>query len=67
MQNLTLRNDVTEEDALDYYEIIQEMFNGYFSSSAYSNSDFTILISDHEEKLRKILNFMLYGIAKEEE
>lgn len=67
LQNLTLRNDVTEEDALDYYEIIQEMFNGYFSSSAYSNSDFTILISDHEERLRKILNFMLYGIAKEEE
>lgn len=67
LQNLTLRNDVTEKDALEYYEIMQEMFNGYFSSSAYSNSDFTILISDHEEKLRKILNFMLYGIAKEEE
>lgn len=67
LQTLTLRNGVTEKDALEYYELMLEMFNGYFSSSAYANTDFTMLISDHEQKLKKILNFMLYGIAKEVE
>lgn len=67
LKTLNLRNGVTEKDALEYYELMLEMFNGYFSSSAYSNNDFSIIISDHEQKLKKILNFMLYGIAKEVE
>lgn len=67
LQTLTLRNGVTEKDALEYYELMLEMFNGYFSSSAYSSTDFAMLISDHEQKLTKVIDFMLYGIAKEVE
>ena len=67
LQSLTLRDGVTEKDAMEYYELMQEMFNGYFSSSVYVNTDFSLLISDHEKKLKKILNFILYGIAKEKE
>lgn len=64
--NVTLREDISEEEAIEYFFIFQEMFNGYFQSKAYENSDFNSLIEAHEVNLRKILNIILYGIAKEE-
>ena len=65
LSNLTLRDDVSEDEAIEYFYIFQEMFNGYFQSKAYENTDFESLIEAHEMKLSKILNIMLYGIAKE--
>lgn len=59
-----LRDGVTETEALRYFEIVQEMFNGYFSSPAYSNATFTDVIADHEIMLSKLLDYMLYGIAE---
>ena len=64
LSEIKLRDGVTETDAIEYYEIMQEMFNCYFSSPAYAGKDFKILIADHEEKLSKMLNLMLYGIAE---
>ena len=61
---MTLRKGVTEKDALEYYEIMQEMFNGYFSSPAYASKEFHFLMADHEERLSKTLDFMLYGIVE---
>lgn len=43
---------------------MQEMFNGYFSSPAYTGKDFETIITDHEERLVKMLDFMLYGIVE---
>lgn len=67
LQKRKLRNGVSEAQALAYFELMQEMFNGYFSSSAYAGSDFSTIVADHEERLNQILEFMLYGIAKEGE
>ena len=61
---MKLRRGVTEEDAMEYYGIMQEMFNGYFSSPAYTGKDFETIITDHEERLVKMLDFMLYGIVE---
>lgn len=66
LSGMTLRAGVTEADALDYYEIMQEMFNGYFSSPAYAGKDFKTIVTDHEDKLAKMLEFMLYGLAEKE-
>lgn len=66
LKGITLRAGVTEQEAVEYYSMMQEMFNGYFSSLAYSGTDFMAVMADHESKLAKILDFMLYGIAKEE-
>lgn len=66
LAHLTLRKGVTEQDALEYYELMQEMFNGYFSSSAYAGKDVEWLGSEHENRLFKVLNLMLYGIAEQE-
>ena len=65
LNKLNLRDGVTQEEAIEYYSIMQEMFNGYFSSSAYSNAAFSTVVYEHEVKLSKIFDFMLYGIAKE--
>ncbi|MBU5675422.1 TetR/AcrR family transcriptional regulator [Alkaliphilus sp. MSJ-5] len=64
--NLTLREGITEEEAIEYFFFFQEMFNGYFQSRVYESSDFNFLIEAHEVNLQKILNIILYGIAKEE-
>lgn len=66
LSNLVLRNNITEEEAIEYFVIFQEMFNGYFQNKSYESLDFNSLIETHELKSSKILNIMLYGIAKEE-
>ena len=65
LKNIVLREDITEEEAIGYFFIFQEMFNGYFQSKAYESSDFNSLIEAHEMKLSKFLNIMLYGMAIE--
>lgn len=64
LSKITLREGITEKDAMEYYEVMQEMFNGYFSSPAYAGTDFWLLVADHEERLSKMLNLMLYGIGE---
>ena len=63
---LPLRDGITETIALEYYAMIQEMFNGYFSSPAYAGKNFMAKITDHEEKLAQMLDILLYGLAKKE-
>jgi AcrR family transcriptional regulator len=67
LSQLKLREGITETTALKYYELMQEMFNGYFSSPAYSGKDFGFIIAEHEEKLSSVLDLMLYGIAERRE
>ncbi len=60
----SLRPGVTKEDAMRYFNMIQEMFNGYFSAPAVSGLSFVDTMAAHEEGMSKMLDFMLYGIAK---
>lgn len=64
VSGITLRDGITEEDAIDYFRQMQRMFNGYFSSSAYRYTMLDDQIREHEINLAKLLDFMLYGIAK---
>lgn len=66
LKHIVLRETVTEEEAMEYFFMFQEMFNGYFQSQRPESSNLNTLIEFHEKKLSKILNIMLYGIAKEE-
>lgn len=61
-----LRKGVTKKEALDYFTLMQTMFNGYFASPAFDQMPFCDIISCHENKLSKLLEFMLYGIAERE-
>lgn len=62
--SIALRDGITEEDAIGYFRQMQRMFNGYFSSSAYRYMALDDQIREHEMNLSKLLDFMLYGIAK---
>lgn len=64
VSGIILRDGITEEDAIDYFRQMQRMFNGYFSSSAYRYITLDKRIKEHEMSLSKLLDFMLYGIAK---
>lgn len=63
LSEISLRDGVTTDEALEYYEIIQEMFNGYFSSETSQGGDLEKMMIAHEEKLSRTIDFMLYGIA----
>lgn len=64
LSGIKLRSGVTTESALAYFEVMQEMFNGYFNSPAYAGKDLDIVMATHEDELMKMLDFMLYGIAE---
>lgn len=61
---VTLRDGIDEEDAINYFRQMQKMFNGYFSSSEYKQMSPDMRIKEHEENLPKLINFMIFGIAK---
>lgn len=64
LDSLPLRKDVTREEATAYFSLMQNMFNGYFSSMAYHERTFADRMTAHEANLTKLLDFMLYGIAE---
>lgn len=61
---LQLRADIDEGDAMWYFRLFQDMFNGYFSSPALCGLEYPENMNRHEEVLSKIFDFMLYGIAE---
>ena len=65
VSSVKLRDGVTEEDAIAYFRQMQRMFNGYFSSPAHRRMTLDEQIKEHETELPKLLDFMLFGIAKE--
>ncbi|MEG0313666.1 MAG: TetR/AcrR family transcriptional regulator [Erysipelotrichaceae bacterium] len=66
LKNIKLRNSVTEESALNYFILFQELFNSYFKKHANPKIELDDLMKQHEIALANIINLMLYGIAKEE-
>lgn len=64
ISGIKLRDGITEEDAVDYFRLMQHMFNGYFSSSAYRYMSPDEQIREHETNLSRMIDFMLYGIAE---
>ena len=67
LETITLREGVSEIDAMQYFSVVQTVFNGYFSTPAFSGQSFPDIVGAHEENLQKVFEFMLYGIAKRRE
>lgn len=64
LSRIALREGVTQEDAMEYFTLMQTMFNGYFSSPACSGMPFSDIVKAHETKLSVFLDYMLYGMAE---
>ncbi|MEG0249635.1 MAG: TetR/AcrR family transcriptional regulator [Peptostreptococcus sp.] len=62
--SITLREGVSKIEAKEYFKLMQNAFNGYFSSPTYNDMDISDIIVEHEDKLSSMLNYMLYGIAE---
>lgn len=66
LDTLILRNGITREDAISYFHLMQLMLNGYFSSPVFHNTELQEKVEIHEMIVPKLLDCMLYGIAKGE-
>lgn len=66
LDSLILRDEVTRDDAVSYFHLMQLMLNGYFSSPAFQSTDLSEKVKIHEMIVPKLLDYMLYGIAKGE-
>ena len=66
LSRLSLRAEITQEDALAYFTFMQTIFNAYFSSPAFQEMPFDERITAHEEGLPKLMEYLLYGIAERE-
>lgn len=64
LSRITLRPDITQSQALMYFSLMLDMFNGYFSSMVFNNMDFSDMIKAHEINFVKFLDYMFYGIAE---
>ncbi|MEG2839280.1 MAG: TetR/AcrR family transcriptional regulator [Lachnospiraceae bacterium] len=66
LAHISLREGISQETALEYFVIFQELFNGYFQKHMVEETKLDSLIEVHEVQLAQFLNLMLYGIAKED-
>ena len=66
LNSIILRDGIKREDALSYFHLMQVMLNGYFSSPAFQNTNMSEKVKLHEMIVSKLLDYMLYGIAKGE-
>lgn len=64
LDRVVLRPGVDREEALGYFSLFQEMFNGYFSSPACRGLSFDDRMAAHEANLPRMFDFLLYGIAE---
>lgn len=64
LSKVTLRKTVSEQDAADYFFLMQSMFNFYFSGEECGSLSPSERVKKHEEALPKLLDFILYGIAE---
>ncbi|MGN0388982.1 MAG: TetR/AcrR family transcriptional regulator [Suilimivivens sp.] len=64
LSGVRLREGVSEEEALLYFEEIQKMYNLSFMKELKGNMSPQEQLALHEMKIHKIFDLMLYGIAK---
>lgn len=64
LDKIVLRKGITREDVMQHFELMQGMFNGYFSSPSYSQMGFEDVMEAHEINLARFWDFLLYGIAE---
>lgn len=67
LEKLILREGIRTEDVLSYFHLMQTTLNGYFSSPAFQNVVWKEKVKMHETIIPKLLDLMLYGIAKGEQ
>ena len=60
----TLKDHISQEQALDYLTFIQQLFRSYYLAASGSQGT-SSLASQYENDLQKVLHLMIYGIFKD--
>lgn len=66
LKNLKLRESVTLERAVLYLDIVQDAYNDYFRKEIEKGSDMDTMIKKHENLLPEWIDFMIHGLARED-
>lgn len=64
IDRVRLRPDVSKEEAVEFFSMIQYSYNNFFRSEKMRNHSLEERIIAHEQKIPRILEFLLYGIAE---
>lgn len=64
ISEIRLREDISKEDAIQYFEWIQRMINGYYSSPIWNKMDIAKLEEEYEAGLSKFLKYVILGISE---
>ena len=62
----TLKDHISQEQALDYLTFIQQLFRSYYLVAS-GSEEAGSLASQYENDLQKVLHLMIYGIFKDGE
>lgn len=65
LSKVKLRNGITLDMAVDYLCVFQDIYNGYYQRIAFQKGTYIDIIDDHEIKISKLLEIILYGISTE--
>jgi hypothetical protein len=60
----TLKDHISQEQALDYLSFIQQLFRSYYLVAS-GSEEAGSLASQYENDLQKVLHLMIYGIFKD--
>lgn len=66
LKNGQLRENVTQESAVKYLALMQDMFNRYCIDPKFEDNAFEYMIEMHERELPRIFEYMLCGVLKGE-
>lgn len=66
LEQLNLRESISMDEAMEYFIAFQEFFNSYFQKNQSGNNHASDIIKIHERQCYKVLDILLYGIAKQE-
>ena len=61
----TLKDHISQEEALYYLTFIQQFFRSYYLAAS-GSQETSSLASQYENNLQKVLHLMIYGILKDE-
>lgn len=64
ISGISLKEGIEVEDALEYFDIVQEMINSYYISPAIRNKSIEDLKNTHETTLNKFMKYFIFGVAK---
>ncbi len=64
LDTVTLRQGISREDAMEHFEMLQKMFNSYYSSPIFRKEDVEFLEMEHRLNFAKFLDCIIYGVVE---